>query len=124
MKNLKSIIALLVFLIGGTIYVSQTYLDIDLLGYINPDVEEPVIDVSKIRTTITLDGVFDTSNITCEDNKDSECEIEIIGSIDTSVLGTQTITFQATDSSGNVATEVILVDVIEGIDTTMYVPLG
>ena len=37
MKNIKSLVALLVIIIGGTIYVSELYLDIDLVGYIITD---------------------------------------------------------------------------------------
>lgn len=124
MKNIKSIIALIVIIISGGVYVSETYLDIDLLGYISPDTVEPIIDVSSIRTTITLDGVFDTSGITCEDNRDDVCEVEIIGSINTGVLGSQTIVFQASDNAGNTAKKSVTVEIIEGINTTMYVPSG
>jgi len=46
MKNIKSLVALLVIIIGGTIYVSETYLDIDLVGYIIPDTKEPILDTS------------------------------------------------------------------------------
>ncbi len=124
MKNIKSIVALLVIILGGAFYVSETYLDLDLIGYIIPDTEEPVLDISSIRTKVTLDGVFDTSKVTCEDNKDDSCEVEIIGSIDTSTVGSQTITFQATDKAGNLSKETMTIEIIEGINTTMYVPVG
>jgi endonuclease I len=124
MKKVKGILALLAIVLGGTFYATETYLDIDLLEYIIPDTSEPVIDITSIRTTVTLDGLFDTSEVTCDDNKDDTCDIEVIGSVNTSVLGSQTITFQATDSAGNTAVEVITIEIIEGINTTMYVPLG
>jgi len=124
MKSTKSIIALIVIIISGIIYVSETYLDIDLMGYINPDTDNPILDISSIRTTITLDSPFDTSKVTCSDNKDDSCEVEIIGTIDTSIVGSQTITFQATDKAGNLTKEILTINIIEGIDTTMYVPLG
>jgi endonuclease I len=124
MKNVKKLIALLIVILGGTFYVSETYLDIDLLAYIIPDTSEPIIDTTSIKSTITLDGLFDISGVTCDDNKDDTCTIEVIGSVNTSILGSQTITFQATDSAGNTAVEVITIEVIEGIITTMYVPLG
>ncbi len=124
MKKIKAILALLAIVLGGTFYATETYLDIDLLEYVIPDTSEPVIDITSIRTTVTLDGLFDTSEVTCDDNKDDTCDIEVIGSVNTSVLGSQTITFQATDSAGNTAVEVITIEIIEGINTTMYVPLG
>ena len=124
MKRIKSIVALIVIVIGGTFYVADTYLDIDLMDYIIPDSKEPILDISSIRTTITLNGVFDTSGVTCEDNKDDSCEVIVIGSIDTTIVGSQTVVFQATDSNGNVAEETMTIKIIEGISTTMYVPLG
>ncbi len=124
MKKAKKLIGLLIVLIAGIGYLSQTYLDIDLISYIIPDTTEPTIDVSTIRTTVTLDGNFDTSGVTCDDNRDSECEVLVVGNIDTSTLGIQTITFTATDLAGNVTEEIVTVEVIEGIDTTMYVPVG
>jgi endonuclease I len=124
MKNIKSLVALLVIIIGGTIYVSETYLDIDLVGYIIPDTKEPILDTSSIRTTVTLDGLFDTSKVTCEDNKDDSCDVEVIGIVDTSIVGSQTITFQATDKAGNISKETFIIQIIEGINTAMYVPLG
>jgi hypothetical protein len=108
----------LVFVLSGCGLI-ESYLDTTF-----SDTEKPEIDTNSIRTTITLDGIFDTSKVTCEDNMDDSCEVEIIGSIDTSTVGSQTITIKATDSSGNIAVVTLIIEIIEGIDTTMYVPLG
>lgn len=124
MKNLKLYIGIAVVVVGAIIYGAQMLFDIDLVALVIPDKEKPTIDVSSIKTTITLDGDFDLSDVTCEDNYDKVCEVVVTGTIDTSSLGTQSITFRATDAAGNVAVESISVNIIEGIDTTMYVPSG
>ena len=124
MKKARKYIGLLVVIIGAAIYLSQTYLNIDLISYVIPDTTQPIIDVSMIRTTVTLDGAFDISGVTCDDNRDLECEVEVFGNIDTTTLGNQTIIFTATDLAGNVSEKTITVEIIAGLDTTMYVPAG
>ena len=47
MKKAKRLIGLLIVIIGAVFYLSQTYLEIDLLSYIIPDTTEPTIDVSS-----------------------------------------------------------------------------
>ena len=121
---MKYYVGIIVVVIGAIIYGAQTFLNIDIIALIIPDTEKPTIDISSVRTTVTLDGNFDISEVTCEDNYDDECEVVVSGSIDTSQLGTQSITFRATDNAGNTATESIIVTIIEGLDTTMYVPAG
>lgn len=124
MKQLKYYIGILIFIAGAAVYVSQTMLGIDLIGLVYPDTVSPVIDISSIRTIVPQDSVYRLDDVSCEDNRDLTCEVVIVGSIDTSVLGEQSITVRATDLAGNVASAIITVEVIEGIDTTMYVPLG
>jgi len=124
MKKGKSVIAVVIVLIGAVFYVSQTILGIDLLGFLIADETAPVIDTSSLRTSITVDGEYDTSGVTCDDNRDIECTVTIIGSIDTGTPGEQTISFRAIDLAGNVSEEIITIVVVEGLDTTMYVPNG
>ena len=124
MKNARKYVAIGVIVIGAIIYGAQTFLNIDLVALVFPDTEKPTIDVSSVRTTIQLNSEFDISGVTCEDNYDDECVVEVNGSIDTTSLGTQSITFRATDNAGNTAVESIIITIIEGLDTTMYVPEG
>lgn len=124
MKKYKNYLVILVAIIGAAIYISQSVFNIDLVALVIPDTEKPIIDTDSLRASVSLDGVYLTSDVTCEDNKDVTCEVEILGSIDTSVLGSQTITINATDAAGNKTTVTITVEVIEGLDTQMYVPLG
>lgn len=124
MKNLKYYVGVAVVVIGAIVYGAQLLFDIDLVALVIPDKEKPTIDVSSVRTSVSLNTEFDISGVTCEDNYDDVCEVVVSGSIDTSSLGTQSITFRATDKAGNTAVESITVNIIEGIDTTMYVPAG
>jgi endonuclease I len=124
MKNLSKTVGIIIVIIGAIFYGAQTFLDIDLLSFVIPDTEAPVIDVSNLRTSVTVDGTYDTSGVSCEDNRDITCEVTIVGSIDTSTIGEQTITIIASDLAGNATTETITVMIIEGLDTTTYIPVG
>lgn len=42
MKKIKRLIALIVIIIGESIYASNEFLDINLIGYFNPDTQEPL----------------------------------------------------------------------------------
>lgn len=95
-----------------------------MLGFIIPDTEAPTIDVSSLPETVTLNGTYDLSGITCDDNRDFDCEFVIEGTIDTTTLGEQTITIRAVDIAGNIEEIVVTVDVVEGLVTTIYVPDG
>ena len=88
------------------------------------DTTSPVIDVSELRTTVTLDGSFDFTSSFCADNRDLTCTVEVVTVLDTSVLTTQLITLRAVDTEGNETTVVHQIEVIEGLDTTIYVPAG
>ena len=124
MKKTRTAIVIIIAIIGAIFYGSQTFLGIDLLGFISPDTVKPSIDTSALKTTVTLDGELDTSVVTCDDNRDFTCEVEVVGTIDTTTAGNQTITFRAVDLAGNIAEVTVTIEIIEGLDTTMYVPLG
>ena len=124
MRKIRNIIGIIILIAGAIIYVAQTYLEIDLIGLFVPDTEKPVIDLTTVRTTISLGENFGTGEVTCDDNRDYECEVIVLGEVDTDTLGTYSITFQATDLAGNISETTISIEVIEGLNTTMYVPLG
>lgn len=124
MKKLKYTIGIVGVIIAAIFYLSSQFLGIDLMEIIIPDETAPVIDTSAVRSSIQLDGVIDLSLITCSDNRDETCDVEITGTIDTSNIGTKTITITATDSKNNTSEYILSIEVIEGIDTTMYVPNG
>ena len=120
MKKTRTIIGVIVVIIAAGIYLAENYLGITII----PDTSAPTINVDNLQTRIQLDDPFDPSVVTCSDNKDDTCTVDVIGSIDTSALGEQVIIFSATDSSGNTATENITITIVEGIDTMKYVPVG
>ncbi len=124
MSKLKYYIGIAVVFIGAIFYVSNEFLGIDLMEKINPDITAPVIDASSVRNSVQLDGTVDLTGITCEDNKDDNCKVVIVGTIDTSSLGEKSIKIRATDSKGNQTETILKIEVIEGIDTAMYVPDG
>jgi endonuclease I len=124
MKKLKYYVGIVVAIAVGVLYVSQSMFGIDLLGTVIPDTEAPVIDLSTLRETITIGMEYDTSNVTCTDNRDFDCEVEFGNVIDTSSEGVQTLIITATDLAGNTKTMTFLINVIAGLDTTMYVPNG
>jgi endonuclease I len=137
MKQLKYYIGLFVLIAGAAAYVSETMLGIDLMELIFPetvtpiddetpvvDEEAPLIDITGIRTTLSQNESYVLDDIPCTDNIDTECTVIVVGVLDTSVLGEQSVILRATDEAGNVAEETVVFEVIAGIDTTMYVPLG
>jgi endonuclease I len=124
MKKARNYVGIAIILIGAVIYGSRILFGIDLVLLVVPDNTKPEINTTELRTSVTLNGSFDPSVVTCTDNYDNDCEVEISGSIDTSSVGSQSITFRATDSSGNTSVESVVIMIIEGIDTTMYVPAG
>ncbi|AIO18361.1 Extracellular ribonuclease precursor [Candidatus Izimaplasma bacterium HR1] len=130
MKKVRLYIGILIVTITAAIFVSENLLGIDLLEIFNPDTTAPIIDISDVEDSIQKDGIIDLTVITCDDDRDSECEVSISGSTDTTTLGTKVITVTATDTKGNISEvylsiEVVDVDdVVDGIDTTIYVPVG
>ncbi|RLA76213.1 MAG: hypothetical protein DRG78_19410, partial [Epsilonproteobacteria bacterium] len=66
MKKIKSIIVIFSIILGGSFYISETYLDIDLLSYTNTDTEEPILDTS---TYVPLGYYDDASGLSGENLK-------------------------------------------------------
>lgn len=77
------------------------------------DTEKPIIKMDKLivkpEEVKTLDLM---SGVKITDNSGSDCEVEIIGTVSPNV-GKYILTYQATDSSGNVATKKRIVRVEE-----------
>ena len=69
------------------------------------DSEAPVIETGSLPSGYQLDSDI-ILEVTCEDNVDEVCNVEIIGVFDTSVLGNYSVTLQATDEAGNIASYV------------------
>ncbi len=75
-----------------------------------------ITNIDKQKPTITLNGTkkifviqnqsFTDPGATCSDNHDDACTVNVSGdTVDTAVVGTYTITYDATDQAGNAATQ-------------------
>jgi endonuclease I len=124
MKNLKYYIGVVVAVLSVLFFLSDEILGVDLYLLVVPDKTAPEIDTSGLLKSAQLDGVYTLTEVPCNDNHDETCTTTITGSIDTSSLGEQSIVITATDKSGNVASKIFTVTVIEGIDPHMYIPDG
>lgn len=84
-----------------------------------PDTQAPVITLNGINTvTLVQGGTYTEPGASCTDNKDATCNVVITGSVNTAVVGTNTITYTATDSAGNVQTATRVVNITAPTDTT------
>ena len=84
------------------------------------DTTAPIIYTDDLRSLVQVDSSI---MITCSDNYDTTCSI-IANGLDTTTLGPKSVVLISTDSSGNQTTYTYNYEVIEGLDTTMYVPHG
>ncbi len=82
------------------------------------DSQKPLITLNGEDTIyLEYNQEYIDSSVTCSDNYDSECEIVIAGdTVNTNVLGSYTIHYNTTDSSGNIADEVTRLVIVQ--DTT------
>ncbi|MCP4324377.1 MAG: DUF5011 domain-containing protein [Alteromonadales bacterium] len=72
------------------------------------DTESPVLTLNgESSITINLGNSYSELSATVTDNIDSDLEVEITGEVDTTTVGQYTLTYNATDSAGNVAAAVI-----------------
>ena len=87
------------------------------------DTAPPVI-VLNGNSSITLEvgSAYSEAGATATDNVDGSVSISISGSVDTNAVGTYTITYTATDSSGNTATKTRSVEVIPKQITQLVIP--
>ncbi len=120
-KKSFSFIAVIIsiFLFG----VNQ-YTDFDFESFFISDSIAPIIDLSNIPSKVLVDSDFNLGDVACTDNIDDTCTVNIYGDIDTSTIGIYEITLEAVDNAGNKSIENITIEVIDQIDTTMYVPFG
>jgi hypothetical protein len=72
------------------------------------DIAPPVIELNGAASvSVAWGGSYDDSGASVSDNVDASRTISGIGSVNTSKPGVYTLTFDATDAAGNVATQVI-----------------
>ncbi len=82
------------------------------------DKEKPVITLKGDKTiTIKLNEKFVDPGVTITDNVDKDLKAEITGKVDTSKVGTYTLTYKVKDKAGNEATATRTVVVTDGKTT-------
>lgn len=86
---------------------------------VEEDTTPPVITINGSTVLDIPQGTtYTDAGATALDNKDGEISVATSGSVNTGVVATYMITYTATDSSGNTATEIRTVNVILFIDKT------
>jgi hypothetical protein len=72
-----------------------------------PDTVAPVITMTGTNAVLTVGDVYVDAGATCTDNVDATCTVVTTGVVDTTIAGTYTVTYGATDVAGNIATPVV-----------------
>ena len=87
------------------------------------DTTAPVITLAGSATVSLVEGeAFADQGATCTDNYDAECTVTVSGTVGTEI-GSYTITYSATDSSSNIATEVSrTINVVENTAPVFTLP--
>ena len=71
--------------------------------------------------TIEVGSTFTDPGATVIDNYDDDVEITTTGTVDSDTVGSYTITYTATDSSGNTSTATRVVNVVDTTSPTITV---
>ncbi len=86
--------------ITGKVYSSSEVLKITI-----SDTLAPTLTIPTNNTISTTDTTFDImAGVSCTDNS-GKCDVTYTGIINFGVIGTYTLEYKATDSSGNVTTQ-------------------
>ena len=92
------------------------------INRVTEDITKPVITINGNSTiSITQGTPYTDAGATAEDNVDGVVKVNVSGSVDSSKVGTYTLTYTATDKAGNKATATRKVIVKENsltVDTT------
>lgn len=123
-KKIRSLVLVLTIIIALGIAI-DSFFELGIMDSISQslDQEAPVIDTNNLSKKLLLDSDNELI-VTCQDNTDDTCVVEIIGTFDTSVLGEHTVTLKAVDRAGNETTYLYTYEIIENIDGSMYIPDG
>jgi hypothetical protein len=85
------------------------------------DTTLPIITLNGDNNiTITKGDIYNELGATAIDDRDGNLSVTISGVVDSSTVGTYTITYSATDNAGNKATVMRVIKVIESIKTKGY----
>jgi len=83
-----------------------------------PDTTPPVVTVTAGTDTIIAGNSWTDAGATATDDVDGTLSVTASGSVNTSTVGSYTITYTATDSAGNIGTATRIVTVTAAPDTT------
>ena len=87
--------------------------------YIDPDTTPPVVTLNGANPVeIVVGNSYIEAGATATDDKDGSVAVTVTGSVDTSVVGTYTITYSTTDIAGNTAIKTRTVNVVLPPDIT------
>ena len=89
------------------------------------DTTAPVITVTGANpTTVEQGAIYTDAGATATDAVDGDLSdnISVTGSVDTTSMGTYTLTYNVSDAAGNVASEVTRTVVVEPIPITLFIP--
>lgn len=101
----------------GKTTVTQV-VNITITDVAEPDTTAPVITLNgENPLTLTVGDTYTEPGATANDDRDGAVTVNITGSVDTATAGTYTITYTATDSSGNTA-QVTRTVIVEETDNT------
>jgi len=88
-----------------------------------PDTIPPVIKLEGANPMVIIkDSIFNDPKGIVEDNRDADVNLVVVGSVDTSTVGSYEIKYSATDSAGNKTEVVRVVNVVDKIDTNTTTP--
>lgn len=98
----------------------------DVIVNAAPDTTAPIITILGTNpVTITVGGVFTDEGATSTDNVDVNLPITATSTVNTSVVGTYTVTYNTTDNSGNAAIPMVrTVNVVAATETTTQTQQG
>ncbi len=98
----------------------------DVIVNAAPDTTAPIITILGTNpVTITVGGVFTDEGATSTDNVDVNLPITASSTVNTSVVGTYTVTYNTTDNSGNAAIPMVrTVNVVAATETTTQTQQG
>lgn len=124
MKKLGTTIGTIIVILGAIVFFSEDIFGVNLLSYIITDTEAPIVDTSNLVSKVVVDQEYVVGEVTCTDNLDQICEVSVFGTIDTSRVGTQSLQLYSKDKSGNETSITFEVTILEGIDSSIYIPEG
>jgi hypothetical protein len=84
-----------------------------------PDVTAPVITVIGGNVTQTVGTTYTDAGATCADNVDPTCTVVTTSTVNTGVVGTYTVTYNATDAAGNTAAPVVRTVTVNPVPDTI-----